>query len=128
MDKPKILSVDDEANFTDMLKQYFEPRGYEIDTASNGETGIEMLKLKKYDVALLDFKMVGLNGDEVMGCIKDVSPGTTIIFITAFSDSGKTRQSLIDKGAYAFMEKPVASLKNLEELVNQAANTVRRSE
>ena len=120
MKKPKILSVDDETSFTDLIKQYFEPRGYEIDVASTGDEGLAFLHKKKYDVALLDLKMVGLSGDEVMKEIKRMDPGMKVIFITAFSDSGKTKKRLMDEGAYAFLEKPLPGLKMLEDLVNEA--------
>ncbi|MGB2600891.1 MAG: response regulator [Candidatus Omnitrophota bacterium] len=123
MNKPRILSVDDEPNFTDMLKQYFEPRGYQIDVTSKSEKGLEFLKTNKYDVALLDFKMSGLGGDEIMRQTKDEGNEIKIIFITAFSDSGKTKERLINEGAYAFMEKPIKSLKDLEDLINRAVKT-----
>lgn len=120
MDKPRILSVDDEPNFTDMLKQYFEPRGYKIDVTCESERGLEFLKTNQYDVALLDLKMSGLSGDEIMKQAKDEGNGIKVIFITAFNDSGKTKERLINEGAYAFMEKPIASLKDLEDLINRA--------
>ena len=121
MEKPRILSIDDEASFTDLLKQYFEPRGYEIDVTSAGDKGLKLLRQERYDVVLLDLKMAGLNGEEVMEEIKCMDIGIEIIFITAYNDSGKTKELLMDKGAYAFIEKPVTSLKSLEDLINEAA-------
>ena len=130
MSKPRILSVDDEVSFTEMMKMYFEPRGYAIDVASDGEKGVELLRANAYDVALLDLKMVGLNGDEIMNIIvnEDLPSKPKIIFITAFSDSGKTQTQLMDQGAYAFVEKPISSLKSLEELVNEAASSNKSEE
>jgi len=130
MSKPRILSVDDEISFTEMIKMYFEPRGYSIDVASNGEKGVELLRTNVYDVALLDLKMVGLNGDEIMNIITNerLPSKPKIIFITAFSDSGKTQAQLMNQGAYAFVEKPISSLKSLEELVNEAANSDKAEE
>lgn len=121
MKSPRILSIDDEPSFIEMIKQYFEPRGYEIDVASEGEKGLEYVRTKKYDVALLDLKMIGINGDEIMKEIKIKCPETRVIFITAFSDSGKTRERLVSAGAYDFIEKPITSLKALEELILKAA-------
>ena len=122
MKKPRILSIDDEVNFTDFLKQYFEPRGYEIDVTSEGAKGLQLLKEKKYDVVLLDLKMAGLDGEEVMYEIKKLDSSIKTIFITAYTDSGDTKERLLREGAYAYIEKPVTSLKNLESLVNKAAN------
>ena len=121
MKKPRILSVDDEESFTNLLKQYFEPRGYEIDVASGGNEAIELLRQKEYNVVLLDLKMSGCNGDSVMSEINRKDAGIKTIFITAYNDSGKTKKRLLEEGAYAFLEKPVTSLKLLEDLVNKAA-------
>ncbi len=118
MKKPRILSVDDEASFTDLLKQYFEPRGYEIEVTSEGAKALELLSKNHYDVALLDLKMTGINGDEVMMEIKRRGLDIKVIFITAYSDSGKTKERLMAEGAYAFLEKPITSLKHLEEVLN----------
>ena len=121
MEMPNILSIDDEPSFTDLLKQYFEPRGYGIDVTSSGDEGLELLGRKKYDVVLLDLKMVGLGGDDVMAAIKNMDSNAKIIFITAYSDSGKTKDRVMSNGAFAYVEKPITSLKHLENLVNEAA-------
>ena len=128
MKKHKILSIDDEISFTELLKQYFEPRGYEIDVTSSGDKGLELLRGKKYEVALLDLKMAGLNGDEIMNEIKRMGMDTRVIFITAYSDSGKTKERLLKEGAYAYIEKPIASLKFLEDLVNEAVGAGKKKE
>jgi len=117
----RILSVDDEKNFTELLKQYFEPRGYDVDVSFDGDSALELLTRKKYDVVLLDLKMVGINGDELMRRSKELYPDMGFIFITAYCDSGKTKERLMKEGVYAYVEKPIASLKHLENLVNQAA-------
>lgn len=118
MRKPRILSVDDETSFTELLKQYFEPRGFEIEITSQGERALELLGKNHYDVALLDLKMSGINGDEVMREIKSRNIDVKVIFITAYSDSGRTKERLIAEGAYAFLEKPITSLKYLEDMLN----------
>lgn len=120
MEKPRILSVDDEVSFTEMLKSYFEPRGYEIDSAPDGDKALELLSREKYDVLLLDLKMTGLSGDEVMNEVKKLYRDTRVIFVSAYSDSGKAKERLLSKGAHAFIEKPIKSLKYLEEAVNKA--------
>jgi len=124
MAKPKILAIDDEKSFTEILKQYFELRKYDIDVVSNGEEGLKTFLKKKHDVVLLDLKMSGLNGDEIMKRINEINKDTKTIFITAFNDSGQTRARLIDEGAYAYIDKPVSSLKELEILINEAVSSV----
>ena len=121
--KPKILSIDDESSFTELLKQYFEPRGYKIDIASDSSKGLELLHKNGYDVVLLDLRMEGLSGEDVMMEMKRAGRKIKTIFITAYSDSGRTRKRLLEEGAYAFLEKPLASLKVLEDLVKKAVNS-----
>ncbi|MFH1846264.1 MAG: response regulator [Candidatus Omnitrophota bacterium] len=120
MSKLRILSVDDEGSFTELLEQYFSPRDYAIDVASDGAEGLRLLKSKEYDVVLLDLRMVGINGDEVMRQIKSYNDNIKIIFVTAYADAGRTKERLIKEGAYAYVEKPLSSLKDLEALVNEA--------
>lgn len=112
----RILSVDDEASFTDMLKQYFEARGYEIDVASNGLAALDLIKKNLYDAILLDLKMPGMSGEAILAEMRKMGVNTRTIFITAY-DSGKTRESLMEQGACAVIEKPISSLKMLESLV-----------
>jgi len=125
MGKPRILSIDDEPNFTDLIKQYFEPRGYDINVASKGKEGLELLNQSDYDVVLLDLKMAGIDGDEVMREIHSSGKNIKVIFITAYSDSGKTKKRLLEEGAFAFIEKPITSLKSLEDLVVKAGEAAK---
>ena len=119
MKKPRIVAVDDEADFIATLKEYFELRGYEIDVASKAVDGIALINEKKPDVAVLDLKMPGISGDEVMALVKAKHPNTKVIFITAFDDGGKTRARLLATGAHACLDKPLPSLKDLEEIIKK---------
>jgi len=118
------MVIDDEKSFTEILKQYFELRKYDIDVVSDGNDGLQKFIKKKYDVVLLDIKMGELNGAEIMKKINFLNKGTKIIFITAYNDAGITKDKLIDEGAYAYVDKPVSSLKNLEVLINEAVSSV----
>jgi len=121
MEKPRIVAIDDEVEFIDMLKNYFEPRGYDIDIAFRGTKGIELVKTKQPDVVLIDLKMPGIDGDEVLSLLKSIKPSLKVIFITAYDDGGKTKARLLKMGAYACLDKPIASLKELEDIVNKAS-------
>lgn len=118
--KPIIVAIDDEQEFINMLNDYFEPRGYEIHTAVKGVQGIELIKQKKPDIVILDLKMPGISGDEVLGLSKKVQPKAQVIFVTAYDDGGKTKTKMLDAGAYAYLDKPLPSLKNLEETIIEA--------
>ena len=118
--KPRIVAVDDEIDFVAMIKDYFELRGYEISTSSKPVEGIELINDKKPDIVILDLKMPGVSGDEVLKAVKSKNPNANVIFITAFDDGGKTKKRLLNLGAYACLDKPIGSLKDLEETVNNA--------
>ena len=120
MAKPRIVAIDDEVEFIDMLKNYFQPRGYDIEVAIRGAKGIEIVKEKKPDVVLMDLKMPGIDGDEVLTLLKSMKPSPKVIFVTAYDDGGKTKARLLKMGAYAYFDKPIASLKALEETINKA--------
>jgi len=123
MIKPRIVAIDDEPEFIDMIQNYFGLRGYEIDVAIRGTRGIEIVKEKKPDVVLMDLKMPGIDGDEVLKLLKSMEPPPKVIFITAYDDGGKTKARLLKMGAYACLDKPISSLKDLEETVNKAMST-----
>lgn len=121
MPKPKIVAIDDEVEFIDMLKNYFSLRGYDIEVALRGAKGIELVKEKRPDVVLMDLKMPGIDGDEVLTLLKSMTPAPKVIFVTAYDDGGKTKARLLRMGAYAYFDKPISSLKDLEEAINKAA-------
>lgn len=122
MIKPRIVAIDDESGFIDMLLNYFEPRGYDINVSIRGVGGIEIIKEKKPDVVLCDLKMPGIDGDEVLKLVKTIQPSPKLIFVTAYDDGGKTKARLLKMGAYAYFDKPIASLKALEDVINKAVN------
>lgn len=119
-DKPVIVAIDDEVEFSTMLHEYFELRGYEISIANKGVTGIELIKEKKPDILILDLKMPGISGDEVLELTKRMQPNAKVIFVTAYDDGGKTKALLLSKGAYAYLDKPLPSIRLLEEAIVNA--------
>ena len=122
MIKPRIVAIDDEVEFIDMLLNYFAPRGYDINVSVRGVNGIEIIRQKSPDVVLCDLKMPGIDGDEVLKLVKSMQNPPKLIFVTAYDDGGKTRARLLKLGAYAYFDKPIASLKALEDMINKAVN------
>jgi PQQ-dependent dehydrogenase (methanol/ethanol family) len=70
-------------------------------------------------IILADLKMPGIDGDEVVTLLKSMKPAPQVIFITAYDDGGKTKARLLKMGAFACLDKPISSLKNLEDSINQ---------
>ncbi len=120
MSVPKILTIDDEVEFTNLIESYLSPRGYKVFVANDGSDGLVIAKREKPDVCLIDMKMPGIHGDEVMKEILALNPKTKCIMITASEGEGKMRSDLIEMGAYTCFDKPLTSLKDLEKKINEA--------
>ena len=116
MEKLKVLVVDDEKgirlgatrvlkNFSIKLSYLEEDYGFDIDTAETGEEGIEKLRNNDYDILLLDNKLPGIHGTEVLELIKKDEIEVMTIMITAFA-SLETAVIATRNGAYDFVTKP----------------------
>lgn len=117
---PSILTIDDEREFTALIQGYFSPRGYEVLVAGNGDEGLRIARKEKPQVCLIDMKMPGLHGDEVLREILLGDPQAKCIMITASEGQGKMREKLKQMGAYACFDKPLTSLKDLEMKIKEA--------
>lgn len=117
---PKLLTIDDEQEFTNLISSYFGPRGFEVFIANNGEEGLVIAKREVPDVCLIDLKMPGIHGDEVLKTVLSLNPKAKCIMITASEGEGKTRAHLIQSGAYCCFDKPITSLRDLEKKIREA--------
>ena len=120
MDKPRIVAIDDEVDFVGTIKDYLQLREYEIETASKPAQGLELINNNNPDVIILDLKMPGVNGEEVLELIKSKQLKAKVIFVSAFDDGGKTKARMLEAGAFAFLDKPLRSLKELEDTITRA--------
>ena len=119
----KLLTIDDEIEFTTLIDGYFSVRGYQVFTANEGNAGLNLFKAERPSVCLIDLKMPGLHGDEVLREILLCEPKTKCIMITASEGGGKTRARLKDMGAFYCFDKPLSSLKELEAKIKEALET-----
>lgn len=115
--EPRLLIVDDEADACRNLSDILSDLGYRVDTAYDGPAALELVRQHRYDVALLDLKMPGMNGVELYKRIKAVSAGTVAIVVTAFAGS-QIAQEARDAGAAEIVAKPV-DLQRLLRLVEE---------
>jgi two-component system NtrC family sensor kinase len=90
----KVLVIDDEEPILQMVREALTPNGYEVDVAGDGETGLRQLSRKRYDLTLCDWKMPGLNGEQVYERIRALNPTLCerVIFITGDVVNEKTRR------------------------------------
>jgi two-component system phosphate regulon sensor histidine kinase PhoR len=83
--QPRILVVDDEKRIRDGCHKVLTQEGFEVDGAETGEAGIKMIEDAHYDIVLLDLKMPGLSGFDVLGNVKALHPDTVVILITGYA-------------------------------------------
>ena len=112
MDKIKILLVDDNQKFLSITKKRLAKRGCTVQTASNGLEALESLRSQNIQVAILDIKMPGVNGIEVLKIIKTQFPLVQVIMLTGIPTVGCASDSL-KAGALNYLIKPV----DFEELL-----------
>jgi DNA-binding NtrC family response regulator len=121
-----VLIVDDEKNIRLTLSIALEPLGLESDSAMNGEEALQMLREKDYRLVLLDLKMPGMDGMEVLRRLRDIRPDIRVIIITAHG----TIESAVEAmklGAVDFIQKPFAP-KEIRDLVTAVINRDRIDE
>jgi DNA-binding NtrC family response regulator len=107
MDKQsKILIVDDEKIVRESLFHWFEMENYYVDTAEDGETALKKYSKEKFDLFLVDMKMPGMSGLDLLLKIKSIDNNAIVILITAYS-SVPTAITALKNGAYDYITKPV---------------------
>jgi DNA-binding NtrC family response regulator len=104
--REKILIVDDEKIVRESLFHWFEEEGYIVDTAEDGETALRKYENTQYDLLLVDMRMPGMSGLELLSKIKEIDRDSVIILITAFA-SVPTAIAALKNGAYDYVTKPV---------------------
>lgn len=84
--EPKILIVDDQFGIRMLLTEVFKREGYRTFAAENGFKAIEIVKKTPPDVAILDMKIPGMDGIEILKRIKEIDVSIKVIFMTAYGE------------------------------------------
>jgi DNA-binding NtrC family response regulator len=103
--KVNILIVDDEEIVRESLANWLEEDGYEVEAAENGARALERLPAKDWNLAMVDLKMPGMDGIQLMDEIRKVRPDTIVIIMTAYATVDTAVQAM-KKGAYDYIVKP----------------------
>lgn len=101
----KLLIVDDEETLRILVRSELEERGYEVDEAESGEKALEKLQTGKYDLVILDIRMPGMDGLEVLRKIKSDNLAPKVIMLTGVEELKIAHDSL-QLGANDFLTKP----------------------
>jgi len=117
MPKPRILVIDDEAPIRDSLKMTLEYEGYDVIGAATGQEGLALAEREGPDLVLLDVKMPGMDGIEVLERLRNMNESLPVVVVSGHGTIS-TAVEATKKGAFDFIEKPFASERVLVSLRN----------
>lgn len=122
MKKFDILLVEDGKDQREMLRDFLISEGCEVTEAGNGETAIKAFLKGHFDLIILDYKMPGMDGLQVLKEIKRVNPKAKVIMVTAYGTI-ETAVAAMKSGAIDYITKPI----DLDELLILVNNVAKRS-
>jgi len=103
--KSRILVADDEANIRKTLSLVLESAGHTVDVARDGDEALSLCRERHPDIAFVDLHMPKMEGLEVLGHIRTLSPKTAVVIITAYGSAASAVEAM-KLGAVDFIEKP----------------------
>ena len=123
MNPMKILLVDDEQEFVAALAERLELRGYQVEAVNSGEEALQAVEAAPPKAVVLDVKMPGLSGLEVLKSIKAQFPSMPVLLLTGY---GSTEDGMkgMRFGAYDYLMKPL----NIEDLIKKIHEAVGAAE
>ncbi len=120
--KGKILVIDDEQTMLETLSSFFGSRGYQLMTATSAEVALKLIKEERPSLALIDVKLPGMNGIELLRIIKQDYPTIKTFVVTAYDEENKKAAEAL--GADAFFAKPIG----LDELKKKVIEVLAANE
>jgi len=121
----KLLLVDDERKFAQTLSERLRLREIGSVVAYDGESALDMIKEEEPDVMILDLKMPGIDGIEVLKRVKQTNPLIEVIILTGHG-SEADKELCMQLGAFAYLEKPV-DVNILSETIKKANEKIKQS-
>lgn len=122
----RILVADDEESIRWVLSRALKKKGFSVDLAEDGKQALSMFRSNSYDMAVLDIKMPGLQGIELLKQVKDEFPETLVIIMTAESTM-ENAVAAMKNGAYDYLTKPF-DLDALDAIILKAQKAAEVSE
>jgi len=114
----KVLLVDDEKEFLEIMSERMKARDMDVTTATSADQALEIIEKESFDAIILDFQMPGMDGMEALKAIKAKKPEAQIILLTGYATVEKSVEAM-KIGATDFVEKP-ADLEVLAEKIKNA--------
>ena len=101
-----VLWVDDEAELLEPHRIFLRDKGFEVETATNADDALEMVRRRPFDLVLLDEQMPGTRGLEAVKEIREIEPGLQIVMVTKSEEDGTLTEAL-GKNIAGYLVKPV---------------------
>lgn len=121
MNTKKILIVDDEAEICSVLRLFFQKQGYQVVTCTDGDGAIALAAQERPHLIILDMKMPGISGVEVLRILRENRSTAKIIILSAVKDDGVIQETL-RLGAHGYLTKPFR-LEHVEQLLHSVLGT-----
>lgn len=123
MSKPKgnILVVDDEKHMREVLEIFLKNEGYEVTSAKDGSMALEAIQREIFDLVITDLKMPRMGGIELLKAIKEMSPNTVVVIITAYGTTESAVEAM-KLGAFDYIQKPF----NMEDIRLVVTNAIEK--
>jgi two-component system response regulator AtoC len=122
----EIVVVDDNLELLESLELYFREKGYGVFTADNGETGLALIKSRKPKVAIVDLRLPGMSGLELLQSLKNEDIDCRTVVITAYQEMETTVQA-IKLGAFDYLHKPL-DIDALDQIIDKALSDLPETE
>ena len=116
-DKINILIVDDEEQFLSSISRSLEVRDFNVVTVSRGEKAIAAARSQPFDIALVDLKMPGMDGEETLKALKKEHKWLEVVILTGHGTIDSAAECT-RSGAYSFLQKPCELDQLLEALTS----------
>jgi len=122
----KILILDDDKDICSFSKEYFERRGFDVQTTLTGKSAINLTKKTKPDIALLDIHLAqaGMTGIDVLKSIREIHPDCYCIMVTR-DDQKSIEAEAKELGASDYLTK-INTAKNLDKVISKAVKKIRK--
>jgi len=114
----KVLVVDDEPVIRSLFKDFLTDEGYHVETVSNGQEAVEIVKQKKFSIAFMDVHMPIMNGLEALIQMKQIQPELTVVMMDSFPDELALEAE--KRGAVTCIHKPF-NIKEVTGMIKQKA-------
>jgi two-component system, response regulator, stage 0 sporulation protein F len=122
-DNPKILIVDDQYGIRILLCEVFQKEGYTTYQAANGKQALAIAGKDKPDLVILDMKLPGMGGDEILRRLKSIDPNIRVIMMTAYGELDLIQEAM-ELGALTHFTKPF----DIDELKDKVSDYIKENE